>query len=294
MKLKLIALSCLISASAFSAAPDYSELNKDMRIMKRIFETALSESEKNRFGNHVDARYLAKQGMVFTISSGALLRVPSFNGDWESWGESVGASALSIVESVIPAVEPFAPEAAVEMEHELEMEMENLRSERSEEMEKLREELEMLREKARETKEVYRDSLRELREIERERYRAESDRRKELDEKRLELEKRIEKNKQGMEAYQKKMEEYREIRRQGVRKKKENVVNNALATLCDYSASSKSLPSDEHVTLIFEDFAEGSKKEDQILVFKKSQLSKCDSDEEGVNRMKRDAIAYQQ
>jgi len=292
LKLKHLLISGLVATASFAFAVDYPSINKDMRIMKRIIETALNESQGRRLGSRIDATYLARQGMVFTINASNVIPMPSFDGDWEAWGESVGESALSIVQSVVPAIEPIAPEAAMELEAELAEGLADLSGENIEAREQLRAELELLREQLRDSKENLRDNLRELRDIERERYRSDAGERERLDKRRAEIEKRIEKNKQGMNAYKEKMDEYRKARDKKVRERKVNVINNTIQTLCDYSASLKNLPRDEHVTLIFNNYADEKGKSDRIYVFKRGDVVDCDRDD--VQKLIRKAYAYQQ
>lgn len=292
MKLKTLITAAVLSSTLMVQASDLKEIDKDMRIMKRIIETSLSDG--NRYSNRVEATYLARQGMVFTIHSGGVLPIPNFDGDWESWGEAMGASALSYVQEAIPAMAPvLPPEALAEMEAEVAEGMAELYSNSSETSEKFREELAEMRERLRRNKEQYRDNLRELRQIEREKYHAEEKRRKELDQKRTELEKRIAENKKVMESYTQKMDEYRKERLEKHQKKKSQLVNETIVALCDYRASLRALDKNEHVTLIFDNFGD-KRGQDKIYVFKKSDIADCESSNKGIERLITDAVVYSQ
>jgi len=298
MNFKSLVLGGLIGTSlmtSFNAsAEDYSNINKDMKIMKKIIETSISNG--NRYSNRVEAMYLAKQGMVFKLNSTSIVPLPEFDGDWDAWGESLGASALSAVQEVIPAMAPILPEEArLEMEAELEAGMAELDGRYNVEVaEETREELRRMREEARDRRDEYRDHLRELREIERERYRAEKDRREELEKQKKEVEKKVAEYKEKMKEYEKKMDEYRNARKKKVAERKTSIVKETVTALCDYNASLRSLDNDEYVTLIFEDFAESRGANDKVFVFQKSDLTDCRSDESGIKRLLSKATEYNQ
>ncbi len=273
-------------------ANDFSDINKDMRIMKRILEASLKGD--NRFGTRVEAQYLANQGMVFTVHT-SRFSIPGSDIEWESWGEAMGMNALSMVQDSIPAMASvLPPEAVAEMEREIESGMMELQEGSHGESGALREQLAMMRETIREQKESYRDTLRELRRVEREEISANEAERAKLEEKRKALASRLEKSKKEMEKYNKKMEEYREARLQKYQQKKNVTIDEAVLALCEYNASLKSLSNKEHVTLIFDNFARNKGKRNEIYVFTKSDLEDCDSDSDGIQALKQTAIVYQQ
>jgi hypothetical protein len=287
-------LSCAVSAQANTTAntEQFNDIMKDMRIMKRIIETSISEG--SRSGKRVEAIYLAHQGMVFRIYSGGILPIPEFDGDWDAWGEALGASALSYVQDVIPAVAPvLPPDAVAEMEAEIEEGLAELNRDESTDLTAIREELAKMREQVRKSKEAYRDSLRQLREIEQERYQAEGEQRKLLDNKRAEIEQRLKQSQQIMEAYQQKMTEYRKQKVEQQQQKKSQLIKETLIALCDYKASLRALDSDQYVTLIFADFG-APKGKDKILVLKKSDTVNCDSSPKGIERLMAKATVYTQ
>ena len=286
--------SVLTQVTAYSANAKqerFDELNKDMRIMKKIIETSIAE--ENRYSNRVDAIYLAEQGMVFTVFSSSLIPLPEFSGDWEAWGESIGARTLSIVQDAIPAVAPvLPPEARAEMEAEIESSLAELDGSYTDSAEE-RERLRTLREQARLQREEYRDNLRKLREIERESYRADEARKNELDKERSFVERAIEEYQKQLKQYEKKMAEIKQARQQKKQAQKAAIMKQTVAALCDYQASLRTLPEDEHVTLIFEKFND-TKKPDQVFVFKKSELDGCDSSSRGLDKLIASATQYSQ
>lgn len=291
MTIKSLFAGLLVSAATFSYAANYDDINKDMRIMKKIIETSISGN--NRYSTRVEVMYLAKQGMVFTIHSSGAFHIPAPDGDWEAWGQAIGANTLSIVQEAIPAMAPILPpEAMAEMEAEIAQGMADLDGERSEVAAQIAEELRYMREQMRDNKEEYRDNLRELRELEREKYRAEKDRRDAIEQKRKALEKRIEQNKTKMDTYNEKMQEYRNARQKRSKEKRMAIINETIRAICDYNASLKSLDNDEHVTVIFNKFSESNKKDDRVYVFDKSDLSDCDSDDDGVKDLLKQATSY--
>ncbi|MCO7226778.1 hypothetical protein [Pleionea sp. CnH1-48] len=300
MKLKRLVVSCcLLSASTLVlAAPDMKRVQKDIRIMTGIFETASNDSSYSPRKVKVEATYLANQGIVFRFGGGGfshhLFPSSSFGDahDWEVWGESLGNNVAAIVGNIASVIDPVAPEAPVPPDVEGELAHLHHESERQAE---IREQLAEMREALRDSKENYRDYLRELRELERESYHAEQERSDDIEQKKKAVEKRIESIKEQMGAYKVKMSEYREEKTRKYRVKKDKFINDTLVTLCDYSSSLRSVANDQHITLIFSNFANERNATDLTYVFKKSHLSRCDSTSENdIERLKSRAIHYVQ
>ena len=288
MKFKsLVVCSWLVGTFVAPAVyADIKSMQKDMRIMERIFETALEDSGGSIKGASVDTMYLAKQGIVFSFQSGSRFSIPlDFSGDWESsweqWGENLGENIASVFEGLASTHEVPLPEVVhVDEAAALQREQRVL-------------ELEQLRENLRERKEHYRDYLRQLREISREKLYADKQEQAALEQKHSELEKEVAKLKGLMDEYKVKMNEYRDAQRKKKQLSKSKFIDVSIATLCDYSQSLKSLDDKRYVTLIFEGFAQTKGKKDAVYVFQKKQLSSCDSDEQGVSKLKQLAEHYE-
>ncbi|MEE4245739.1 MAG: hypothetical protein V2I33_10025 [Kangiellaceae bacterium] len=292
MNIKSLVLACTALTFGMTQAADLKDLNsikKDLRIMTRIIETSLGD--ERRFGNRVESKYLANQGFMFTIHSSASFRVPGFEGDWEAWGESISANALEMVGSLAPMVSEVSPEAAAEMEEGIAESLAELAERENENNSRLQEELARMRENMRENRDEYRDALRELRDLERDRYRADEKERAKIEAEKEKVEKKIAKEQAKMAQYKEKMDLYRAERKKRTEAKKQSLVSDTLVTICDYSASLKSLKNNEHVTLVFDDF--GGQRSDLVYVFKKSDLASCDSDKAGIKNLMDKAITYQ-
>ncbi len=281
-----------IAISSFSSfAADYSRVEKELRIMTKIFEASTSEEKGNShrtlfpsgFGK-MESTYLAKQGMVFSFK---------FNnsrfgdaGDWQVFGEGIGhlvgsisreiGHAFADIDAPNPPTAPESPSADIgEWSDAWEDNMEAYGN--------YREAMDLLSDENREHREEIRSLQREIRDIERQARRADSD---ELKNNKIKLENKVAKLSEKMKMYEKSMQEYREKRQEKYRANNKKKSDAILATLCDYGATLRSLKNGEHITLVFENY---ENNKDQIHVFDYSDVRDCSSKE----KLLKEAISYQ-
>ncbi|MBD3648263.1 MAG: hypothetical protein HUJ31_12610 [Pseudomonadales bacterium] len=97
-----------------------------------------------------------------------------------------------------------------------------------------------------------------------------------------ELESRIKAaRKEAREKREKAKAEARKVRQERQR----TIENLVLQTFCDYGSTLKNLPSDEHVSIVFENSHEG----DSVYVIDRADLNQCNK---GADGLKASAIAY--
>lgn len=282
----MLGVASVLSLSSMGAvAADFSRAEKELKIMSKIFDTSLTEVKQSNHrrgytrSRKTEAVYLAKQGMVFTFS----FSQSGFSGeDWQAFGEGIGqlvgtisaeiAQSFADVDFVAP-IAPREPFADGDWQENMEA------------YEAYREAMEDLREEQRDKREEVRDIQRSIREIERQA------RREEVDAKELEQTKKKLNNK--MQVLSKKLKQYELIRKKYEEKRREKYkINNQkkagliTSTLCDYGATLRSLKSNEHITLIFENYANGK---DQIHVFGYDDVKNCSNKD----KLLKKAISYQ-
>ncbi len=281
----MLGVAGVLSLSSIgSFAADFSRAEKELKIMSKIFDTSLSEAKQSTHRGYTRSRkteavYLAKQGMVFTFS----FSQSGFSGDdWQAFGEGIGqlvgtisaeiAQSFADVDFVAP-IAPVVPFADGDWEENMEA------------YEAYQEAMEDLREETRDKREEVRDIQRSIREIERQA------RREEVDSKELQQTKK--KLNDKMEILSKKLKQYENIRKEYEDKRKEKYkINNQkksdliTGTLCDYGATLRSLKSNEYITLIFENYANGK---DQVHVFGYNEVKNCSNKDKLLQK----AISYQ-
>ncbi|MGB0495963.1 MAG: hypothetical protein ACPGJI_06375 [Kangiellaceae bacterium] len=289
LKLSVLA-SCVAIAPQLAMAADYSRAEKELRIMSKIFETSINDSrrgdERSYFpgsSRNTESTYLAKQGMVFTFS---------FNqnrfgdaSDWQALGEGIGEFVGTLTSEIAHSLAdnlPNVPEAPVAptrsySEHDWEDQVEIY--------EEFQQAMENLRDEQRDKREEVRDLQRSIRDLERKARREEVDSKK-LSQTKAKLEEKVNVLNKKMEQYEKAMKEYRDKKAQqlvAANKKKSDLI---VSTLCDYGTTLRSLENDEHVTLVFSNFA---KNKDQIYVFNYKDVKSCSSKD----KLLKKAVSYQ-
>lgn len=275
-------VSGLAITSITSYAADFTRVEKELRIMSKIFEASMSDSKdrdnRNLFSRSfqsTEATYLANQGMVFSFRFGSN-RFGNAT-DWQVFGEGVGHLVNNITREIgvaLSDIEIDAPEAPIP----------DLRApqagnwgadweESMEAYDSYREAMEDLRDQNRHHRDEVRDLQRSIREIEREARREEGNK-GELEKTKRKLEKKMKELSKKMEVYEKSMEDYKKKQKEKYtisnKKRSDAIVN----TLCDYGATLRSLKNKEHITLVFKDFENGK---DQIHVFSYQDVKDCSS-----------------
>ena len=289
------ALSGLSLAGFSTYAADYSRIEKELRIMSKIFETSMADAKGNnqnrilsQRSSKTEAIYLAKQGMVFSFKFNS-----SRFGDlseWQIFGQGIGHLVGSIsqeigaalsdidIEHPTPPVMPDGPE----------IDFDNWGNDWEENMdayESYREAMEKLKEQNRDHRHEVRDLQRSIRDIER-RARDDQNDAKKLAESKKKLEGKVAELSEKMKIYEKSMQDYREKRKEKYRINNQNKSNAIVATLCDYGTTLRSLKNSEHITLIFKDYHDGK---DQVHVFSYNDVKNCSSKE----KLLKKATSYQ-
>jgi len=285
-----------LSLACFSAyAADYSRVEKELRIMSKIFETSMDDARGNnqnrifsQRSSKTEAIYLAKQGMVFSFKFNS-----SRFGDlseWQIFGQGIGHLVGSIsqeigaalsdidIEHPSPPVMPDSPE--IDFNN-----WGNVWEENMEAYESYREAMEELKERNRGYRDEVRDLQRSIRDIER-RTRHDQDDAKKLAESKKKLEEKLAELSEKMKTYEKSMQEYREKQKEKYRINNQNKSDAIISTLCDYGATLRSLKNGEHITLIFKNYHEGK---NQVHVFNYNDVKDCSSKD----KLLKKATSYQ-
>jgi len=269
-----------IAISSFSSlAADYSRVEKELRIMTKIFEASTSEDKNSSrrapfssgFGQ-IESTYLAKQGMLFNFKFSNSRFGDA--GDWQVFGEGIGhlvgsisreiGQAFADIDIPNPPNMPNAP--SVDINGWGDAWEDNMEA-----YESYREAMEMLGDKNREHREKIRDLQRSIRDVERQ-ARDDKNNSKNLDQNKLDLEKKVAELSEKMKVYEKSMQEYREKRKEKFRINNIKKSDAIVTTLCDYGTTLRSLKNGEHITLVFENFENGK---DQIHVFDYKDVQDC-------------------
>ena len=292
MSLSLFLVTVFLSASSAQAKDsDFSRAQKELKIMSKIFETSLNEQKDKQSyysrSRKTGATYLARQGMLFRFSFGSSAFV--YKGDgWEALGAGIGNLVGSIANEVGAAfadvpVTPTAPVAPIDDDwaDEFAAEYETQVGAYQQRLE----ELELMREAQREQRDQVRRLQRNIRSLERDKARS-SDEKKALEKYQRELAAKQQQLAKKMKDYKAQMKAYRTKRDQEYRLKAKNRADLILTTLCDYGPTLRSLKNDEHVTLIFTQYANNK---DRVYVLSAKSVKNCDSKEQ----LLKHAINYQ-
>lgn len=301
----------ILTSSVLGAAADsarFEKIQEEMEIMADIMKRAVKKDDDcERCSVSIRSHYLADQGAVFHINASGRHRSFSFSGDRDF--EHIVLPDLPDV--AIPAIAPHVQliegevaDILIQVDDalaEANIEIEDLRagddtswswnwtddsdhqrtliSGQNKEMRKLGRERSRLR--------------RELSELSREMRRAEAEE-KELDKIKREhqnLQKEYEtaneqyqalseEHKKQIKIIKIKRDEKRKARSEETRKKNESIQTQVLHALCEYQATLKNVPGNEHISLLFENMAE--KNRANVLVFKKSSLARCTPEKDKV------------
>lgn len=292
----LILLICLTSNYSF-AATDYNRMRKDISVMSQIIRGAFDdEADCRRCRVKVEGSYLAEQGAIFTITPSQIhFRIGAGGSDrWEGFDNWEFTSMDDLAE--IPAM-------VTEILAEIDIDLGGGRrygTRGGDERIIDRESRGRMRALSREKRHLEE----EMRDIEIGLIHAEDEEREEQEERLAEIGRRVE----SLQEKRQKLDELLEQRRSDQKKRRleeqdkvasrvlqrllefENLI---LATFCDYGTNLKSVPEDEHVTVILQNTARSqSSPRSKIYVFKKKDLVACQGDSIASNELKQRAIVY--
>ncbi len=302
MKKSIIALFIAsLGLTQAQAKTDLPELSKELEIMTGIMQTALRQNNSRsgiRFRS-IDATYLAKQGVVFEIST-------SNSGVWQF---DLG-NVLSGISVPTPPEPPVAISGdggnwVVEVDDEWVELAEQLAHGAQDAMRDARDKLRDLREREREYSWEQREYERRKRDLEFEKRNADEDSRKRIEERKKELESELQKlkSKQAevsqyaaqIEEEQKKQNAERNAAKQKEYKRFLAGFESSVGDLlCKYGAGIKALPSDENVSFVLNKFGsvDSRAKQDKIYVFKHKDIQDCVRDKIDTNKLLAQSDTY--
>lgn len=292
---KLLLPLLLASATTANAAPDIERIHKDVMVMSNTIELAFKQDEScNHCDPKIEASYLAKQGAVFTIRANS----------WRSFHIGQESDDFSFV---IPPIETTEVRRV-----EIKQMVGDILDGVGIVMDEVGSQIEFIADMEdgdsiiridSETRRGLRELNRERREIEYRRreheielIHADEDERKDL-EKRIQV---LEEEITALESRQVKLsktyeaeKKVREAARQAKRQKAKNEADAQLAliegivlrSLCDYGATLKNIPDDEHVSVVFEQKNDARQR---IVVMEIDDISSC----KDAKDLKSDATSY--
>ena len=274
--------AALCSTLVMAKNIDISGPQKDMRVMRGILESSLSESKKDFPGRpNIKATYLAEQGFLFTIRLNGLgeFRIPGVAA-WDSG--RLELDIPEIIDEAFAAIEDsgvIAPEDYPEMDEIMfhsdeELSAQNARNKA------LQEQLRAIRDQQRELrKETYR--------LSREARRAEAEEQRETLEKRLkETKVQLEEKKKD---YEKTRAAYKKERNSKQLARSNKAIDSILQTFCDYGTTIRSLKKGEKVNLLIQGgVTESGQNASQMYIFDYSDIRNC----KNIANLKKQALYY--
>lgn len=262
---------------------------RELGIMSHIFLTSLNDGGQQGRGTMYQqpkARYLAGQGAVFSFNLAGMRSFMGRNGfntgDWEQFGLAMSRIGQEVAAQVVasfpdldldfdfdPDTIPLAPGRGMSVAE--------------------RGQIEQMNEAMREQQRKVQDAQRQIRDLQREQQRGSEADMQEFASRLQAVENALQSQvaalTQQQQAYRDYMEQYQQQARAQEASANELMMGHILQALCDYGSTMKSLPANEHVTLVFENYQDDK---EQIHVFTFKAVSDCTS----VDALKRAAVSY--
>jgi len=298
-----------LSATTVMAADNnqYAAMHKQLDIMSNIIKSSVSVQD-NRKGTRItgiESTYLKGQGIVFTINSS------SGNNRWGNFNFNFAMPDMPAVP--LAPIAPVAPSRSSDddsdFQHQINESVSRTMNEAAQAYEHAMESFEHNREGYRELRDEQRDLSYELRDVEREKRdieyqlrRADNDNKKELKAELVALNKQAAKLAVNEKAFKLKRDQLQKKQQaQKVEQEKargdyyQGLKTSLTETLCLYGNGLKSLPKNEHVSVIFKSAGEkvGRRYKDNILVFSKKDISDCSADKITVSKLTQKGQNYQ-
>lgn len=259
-----------LAAAVALAKADYPRLKKDVAVMESILKTEFERGDEPLRGLEIRGHYLAEQGVVFTVDVSRRHSVFSFHTEEDD----------EVSRFVLRGAPP-APDAISFDEFEFETIIDNAMEEAGRAMRMVeidRESRELMREVAMDM----RDVERELARINLQMIHADDDEKASLEEEAASLDQQLAELETRQEQVEQEIERRVEVRhaeREQERAKREQARQEQLArlekrlvqSLCDYGTTLRSLPDNEHVSLIID--AEDNQR--QIVVMDRRDIMNC-------------------
>jgi len=305
----LFVLTSTLATTATLAADnsEYAAMHKQLDIMSNIIKSSVS-SQKGRKGSKItsiESTYLKGQGIVFTINSS------SGNNRWGNFNFNFAMPDFPVVP--VAPVAPVAPGRSSNEDTEFQAQINETVARSMEEatqayehaiesFEHNREGYRELREEQRDLSYELRDVAREKRDIEYKLRRADDEDKKELQSELETLKRQTEKLAVSQKAFKERSDVLRkEQQTQKAEQEKarstyyQGLKASLTETLCLYGNGLKSLPKNEHVSVILKSAGEkvDRRYKDSILVFSKKDISDCSADKITVPKLIAKSQNYQ-
>ncbi len=285
----------------------YAGMHKQLDIMSNIMKSSVStqESRKGSRITGIESTYLKGQGIVFTINSS------SGNNRWGNFNFNFAMPDFPVapIAPIAPVVPSRSSHDEIEFENRINKSVARSMEEASQAYEHAMESFEHNREGYRELREEQRDLSYELRDVAREKRdieyrlrRSDDENKKELKSELAALNKQEAKLALEEKAFKVKSDELQKKQQaQKVEQEKargvyyQGLKSSLTETLCLYGNGLKSLPKNEHVSVILKSAGEkdGRRYKDSILVFTKSDISDCSADKITVSKLMKKSQNYQ-
>lgn len=286
----LIALSTAIGLSGYVMAQqdtDVSQALRELDIMSNIFEAATDQSRDNNNGGRLtsfdEAMYLADQGMVFSFrmrSGRNFFFGPDFN--------EIFLDGARMEIQIANLQNEISTEVMRDLDAEFQMPPTVIFNGGmdEEQMEAMEEMMDAIRDH----QENIRDQQREIRSLQRQLRNDDDADVESIENQIVEIEAQLEAEMEELDtqstAYANSMLEYREAQQQQITQRNQLALDEIMTTLCDYGSTLRSLQSDEHVTIVLQNFNDNS---DQVYVFSAGDVASCSSGEQ----LLQTALGYQ-
>ncbi|TPV52339.1 hypothetical protein FJ444_21110 [Aestuariibacter sp. GS-14] len=293
--MKALAIASLFGATLASSAvaQNLTELDKQLNIMSGVIDTALKQDTRKdgvRYRS-IEATYLAKQGVIFTINTGG--RSMMFDFDFSDL-MSVLPTAPEAPEShtVTVVTDGMHIETDGDYEFVFEQDWEDTADRVVRQVERI---VRKTDEKLREFRSDRREIEWELRELERrnrdlefELRGADAERKRQIESEMKEIKSTID----GLQTREKELQDYakelaeekkaelekqREMQQQAYKTFLANFEGSVGDTLCSFGAGLRELPDDEHISFILKNFGKGDdgKAQDRVYIFSKKSVKSC-------------------
>ncbi|RHW74718.1 hypothetical protein [Colwellia sp. RSH04] len=304
----ILITSAFLSASVQADDNNYSKINRQLEVMNNIIKSSVTVGKGNSKTNlrSVESVYLHGQGAVFTINSDISR---SFNRHNMSFVmPSAPIAPVSVRPNEVIEIDEDVVIHSQSHARELELVVSQMESE-AQEFERVVEVMEGQREQSRELRHEQREIAYELRDNERESKdysfqlkHADKQDKKKLNEKLAKLEKEkleLKKSKAKLDAKVKKInQQQKQLKVAQAQERKahyKSISSSLIDTFCLYGNGLKSLPNDEHVSIILKWAGDKSGRhyQDKIFVFNKKDINACASDKITSKKLLSKAEQYQ-
>ncbi|MDK1025129.1 MAG: hypothetical protein QGD92_12975 [Gammaproteobacteria bacterium] len=298
-------VSCCLATSSL-ADNEFNKIRKDIKVMTKIISGAIeSDDECRKCNASVRGSYLAEQGAIFVISSRRSFFKQVFISDDDANVELFELETLADLPEMIGNIMSDVGIAIgeIDFDHDIHefyttrLGRHHYARHQSDLDRQSRSDLRSLRREMRQLRDEIRDQEIAL-------IRAEDTAKQDLEQTIRGLEENIRELEQKGDQLndvldrerERKAQERKKIMRtaQEARQKQNTMLEHSvLATLCDYGASLKNLPSNERVTLLFE--REGrrwAENRTKVYVLKKKDLLACQQDDLDKNGLIEKSISY--